>query len=74
MFVLNCLIYVYFCNYHTEMHSKTDAGKVQDTQKTKLKTESPTEKVLITICSADRKIKKTFMSLPSRKDVIEKGV
>lgn len=45
-----------------------------DAQKTKLKTDLPTEKVLITICSADRKIKKTFMSLPSRKDVIEKGM
>ncbi|KAH8413343.1 hypothetical protein KR009_010059, partial [Drosophila setifemur] len=31
------------------------------------------EKVLITICSADRKNKKTFMSLPTRKDVIEKA-
>lgn len=31
------------------------------------------EKVLITICSADRKNKKTFMSFPTRKDVIEKG-
>lgn len=56
------------------MHSKVEDGKVQETQKTKLKPESQTEKVLITICSADRKIKKTFMSLPSRKDVIEKGV
>ncbi|ALC38538.1 CG17078, partial [Drosophila busckii] len=34
---------------------------------------APLEKVLITICSADRKTKKTFMSLPSRKDVIEKA-
>lgn len=31
------------------------------------------EKVLITICSADRKNKKTFMSFPTRKDVIEKA-
>ncbi|KAH8273734.1 hypothetical protein KR018_011187, partial [Drosophila ironensis] len=31
------------------------------------------DKVLITICSADRKNKKTFMSLPTRKDVIEKA-
>lgn len=56
------------------MQSKVETGKVQETLKTKLKTDLPTEKVLITICSADRKIKKTFMSLPSRKDVIEKGV
>ncbi|XP_016985680.1 uncharacterized protein LOC108049122 isoform X2 [Drosophila rhopaloa] len=31
------------------------------------------DKVLITICSADRKIKKTFMSFPTRMDVIEKA-
>ncbi|KAH8263380.1 hypothetical protein KR044_007846, partial [Drosophila immigrans] len=55
-----------------EMHSNVEAGeKAQDS---KLKTEPlPSEKVLITICSADRKNKKTFMSLPSRKDVIEKA-
>ncbi|KAL7739388.1 hypothetical protein ACLKA6_002456 [Drosophila palustris] len=58
----------------SEMHSNVEAaGKVPDAQKTKLKTDLPTEKVLITICSADRKNKKTFMSLPSRKDVIEKA-
>ncbi|XP_034098667.1 uncharacterized protein LOC117564119 [Drosophila albomicans] len=59
------------------MHSNVEAGgeKAQEAQKNaKLKTElAPTEKVLITICSADRKNKKTFMSLPSRKDVIEKA-
>ncbi|EDW80237.1 uncharacterized protein Dwil_GK21066 [Drosophila willistoni] len=31
------------------------------------------EKVLITICSADRKKKMSFMSLPTRKDVVEKA-
>ncbi|KAH8403048.1 hypothetical protein KR222_003752 [Zaprionus bogoriensis] len=55
------------------MHSKVEAGKVQESPKAKMKTDLPTEKVLITICSADRKNKKTFMSLPSRKDVIEKA-
>lgn len=55
------------------MHSNVDTGKVLEAQKTKLKSEMNSEMVLITICSADRKIKKTFMSLPSRKDVIEKG-
>lgn len=57
----------------SEMHSNVEAGKVPEAQKMKLKTDLPTEKVLITICSADRKNKKTFMSLPSRKDVIEKA-
>lgn len=55
------------------MHSNVDTGKVLEAQKTKLKSEMNSEMVLITICNADRKIKKTFMSLPSRKDVIEKG-
>ncbi|EDW64040.1 uncharacterized protein [Drosophila virilis] len=57
----------------SEMHSNVETGKVLEAQKTKLKSEMNTEKVLITICSADRKNKKTFMSLPSRKDVIEKA-
>ncbi|EDW03984.1 uncharacterized protein LOC6561753 [Drosophila grimshawi] len=58
----------------SETHSNiTETGKVLEAQKTKLKCDLPTEKVLITICSADRKNKKTFMSLPSRKDVIEKA-
>ncbi|TDG44495.1 hypothetical protein AWZ03_009073 [Drosophila navojoa] len=55
----------------SEMHSNVDTGKVLEAQKTK--SEMGSEMVLITICSADRKIKKTFMSLPSRKDVIEKA-
>ncbi|BFF94667.1 uncharacterized protein DMAD_12244 [Drosophila madeirensis] len=53
----------------THSHSNMVAEKVEE----KSKAELSTEKVLITICSADRKTKKTFMSLPSRKDVIDKA-
>ncbi|XP_030384344.1 uncharacterized protein LOC115631670 [Scaptodrosophila lebanonensis] len=52
-----------------ETHSNVTGEKAQN----ETSVESPIEKVLITICSADRKNKKTFMSLPSRKDVIEKA-
>ncbi|XP_022227248.2 uncharacterized protein LOC111077329 [Drosophila obscura] len=50
-------------------HSNMVAEKVVE----KSKAELSTEKVLITICSADRKTKKTFMSLPTRKDVMDKA-
>ncbi|XP_039495223.1 uncharacterized protein LOC120454194 isoform X1 [Drosophila santomea] len=50
----------------------TGAGQKDERDEGKPKTELA-DKVLITICSADRKIKKTFMSLPTRKDVIDKA-
>ncbi|XP_002018666.2 uncharacterized protein LOC6593754 [Drosophila persimilis] len=52
-------------------HSNMVAEKVEKVEKSKA--EVSTEKVLITICSADRKTKKTFMSMPTRKDVIDKA-
>ncbi|XP_052837956.1 uncharacterized protein LOC128253540 isoform X1 [Drosophila gunungcola] len=53
------------------MHS-TAKGQKDEKDEGQPKTELA-DKVLITICSADRKIKKTFMSLPTRMDVIEKA-
>ncbi|XP_017004686.2 uncharacterized protein [Drosophila takahashii] len=53
-------------------HSTGTTGQKDERDEGKPKTELA-DKVLITICSADRKIKKTFMSLPTRKDVIDKA-